>query len=75
MSKLTLSVAEEVISRAKSYAEKNNISVSSLVENYLALLSDAGSQEPSAPILNSLRGVLKNRKNHDYDRYLSEKYR
>jgi hypothetical protein len=36
--KLTLSVSEEVIEKAKKYAAEHNQSISSLVENYLASL-------------------------------------
>ena len=36
MSKLTLSVDENVASRAKEYAKSNGVSVSQMVETYLA---------------------------------------
>jgi hypothetical protein len=43
--KLTLSIDAAVISRAKRYAKRSGVSVSALVENYLAIVS----QPPAAP--------------------------
>ena len=60
MAKLTLSVDERVVSRAKRYAKLQGISVSEMVETYLAAV--AGSPSPTvddAPILRSVRGVVK----------------
>ncbi len=37
--KLTLSINDEVIESAKQYAKKNETSLSSMVENYLKLVS------------------------------------
>jgi predicted HicB family RNase H-like nuclease len=52
MSKLTLSVDEEVVSRAKRYAKRQGTSLSAMVEAYLASVSEAAdpaSKEP--PVL------------------------
>lgn len=38
--KLTLNIQEQVISRAKAYAARQHISLSKIVENYLASLTD-----------------------------------
>lgn len=76
MSKLTLSVDDAVISRAKRYAKKQGVSVSKMVEAYLAAVAEPSSRVPEdTPILRSVRGVLKNADVKDYKRYLVRKYR
>ncbi len=59
--KLTLSVSEEVIEKAKKYAAEHNQSISSLVENYLASLvnEDAGNYTPVSTELQVLHSLLK----------------
>ena len=59
--KLTLSVSEEVIEKAKKYAAEHNQSISSLVENYLASLvnEDAGNYAPVNTELQALHSLLK----------------
>ena len=59
--KLTLSVSEEVIEKAKKYAAEHNQSISSLVENYLASLvnEDAGNYAPVNKELQALHSLLK----------------
>jgi antitoxin component of RelBE/YafQ-DinJ toxin-antitoxin module len=76
MSKLTLSVDDAVISRAKRYAKKQGISVSKMVEGYLAAVAEPVTR-PTAdtPVLRSVRGVLKKADLRDYKRHLAEKYR
>ena len=79
MGKLTLSVDEEVVARAKRYAAGRRTSVSRLVEQYLRLLARArpkpGLEPP--PVLARLRGALKGARGGaaDYRRYLERKYR
>ncbi|MCH8558184.1 MAG: DUF6364 family protein [Balneolia bacterium] len=46
--KLTLYISEDVISRAKAYAQEKGTSVSGLVEDYLAKQTSAYSGEPDA---------------------------
>jgi hypothetical protein len=41
MSKLTLSVDERVVLRAKRYAKRRGVSVSAIVEAYLASIAEA----------------------------------
>ena len=63
MSKLTLSVDDEVIRQAKAWAAKEGTSVSQLVERFPREAS-APSESPeagSAPVLRRLRGCLKAR--------------
>jgi hypothetical protein len=76
MSKLTLSVDEAVISRAKTYAKKQGVSVSKMVEAYLAAVADPSPRvRADTPVLRSLRGILKNADVKDYRRHLTNKYR
>jgi hypothetical protein len=78
MAKLTLSVDNRVVSRAKQYAKRRGVSVSEMVEAYLAAVAEpASSATGAAPILRSVRGVLKD-KNADieeYRKHLGAKYR
>jgi len=74
MSKLTLSIEERVIDRAKRYAKARRTSVSELVETYLDTLSKP-LKPADAPVLRSLRGALKGADPKDYRRYLARKYR
>jgi hypothetical protein len=62
--KLTLSVSEDVIEKAKKYAAEHNQSISSLVENYLASLvnEDVGSYIPVNTELQVLHSLLKKSK-------------
>ncbi len=75
MSKLTLSVDEKTISQAKQYAKAQGVSVSSLVESYLAALAKPTPEKKTAPILQSLRGILREGKQSDYRKHLFEKYK
>ena len=74
MAKLTLSVDERVVSRAKRYARKQGVSVSQMVEAYLEAVAEP-TPTPDAPILRSLRGVLKKADVEAYKRHLGAKYR
>ena len=76
MAKLTLSVDERVIRRAKKYAQARGTSVSGLVEQMLDLVASS-SDEPTIapPVLSRLRGSLKGVARPDYHRYLERKYR
>ena len=63
--KLTLSIDQLTIAKAKKYAEKNDTSISKLVENYLKLLAQdvkhAIAEEPKARYspMAKLRGSIK----------------
>jgi hypothetical protein len=76
MAKLTLSVDEGVIERAKKYASARGTSLSGLVEQMLDLAA-SGSDQPdmTPPVLGRLRGSLKGGDSRDYLRYLERKYR
>jgi len=77
MSKLTLSIDERVVSRAKRYAKRRGISVSAMVETYLASVAEAFDRNPldSPPILRSVRGILKKSDLGAYKKHLVAKYR
>ena len=76
MAKLTLSVENTVISRAKQFAKLHGTSVSELVETYLSAVSEseARTSRPT-PIVNSLRGIIKSADIEDYRSHLATKYR
>jgi hypothetical protein len=81
--KLTLRMDEKLIQAAKNYAQKQGVSLSKLVAEYLQMISTKthsakGTFEPT-PILSEITGVLKNtsrKKNlrKEYHNYLEEKY-
>lgn len=76
MSKLTLSVDDTVISRAKRYAKAHGVSISKMVEAYLAAVAEPTARaKAETPILRSVRGILKNADVKDYKRHLTAKYR
>jgi len=76
MAKLTLSVDTRVVSRAKQYAKRRGVSVSEMVETYLAAVADPVSPATGAvPILRAVRGVLKNADIEEYRKHLGTKYR
>ena len=76
MAKLTLSVDNRVVSRAKQYAKRRGVSISQMVETYLAAVAEPPSSVTGAvPILRSLRGVLKNAEIDAYRTHLAAKYR
>ena len=77
MVKLTLSIDERVVDRAKRYAERRGTSVSRVVETMLALVSqpEAEGAAGDAPVLARLRGSMKRGSVADHRRYLRRKYR
>jgi antitoxin component of RelBE/YafQ-DinJ toxin-antitoxin module len=76
MSKLTLSVDAQVISRAKRYADRHGISISQIVETYLDEVASQGADTPrKTPILDSLRGSLKSGRREEHRKHLSSKYK
>ncbi len=78
--KLTLNVDEEIIGRAKEYARSNKISLSKLIESYLAsITSKRKSEIRITPLVESLSGVIRLPEDFDYKSeygdYLNEKYK
>lgn len=72
--KLTLSVNPAVVSRAKRYAKRQGISVSRMVEAYLASVSEQPPPTELPPLVASLRGTLKKAASEAYRQHLSKKY-
>jgi antitoxin component of RelBE/YafQ-DinJ toxin-antitoxin module len=76
MAKLTLSVDTKVVSRAKQYAKNQGVSVSKMVEAYLAAVAEPSSPEKGVPpILRSVRGLLNKADIGAYRKHLAAKYR
>jgi hypothetical protein len=75
MAKLTLSVDDQVVARAKRFAAKRETSVSQLVERYLDLVSKPARKSAATPGLARLRGVLAGVENEGRRAALERKYR
>lgn len=79
--KLTLSIDERTIGKAKLFARKRNKSLSSLVENYLrAVTVEEASEGGITPLVAELSGVVgaggvQQRHHTEYAAYLADKYR
>lgn len=72
--KLTLSVEEQVVERARRYSRKHNTSISQLVSTYLSQL-DAPSDREVSPLVRRLRGILPNNVSiEDYRQHLEQKH-
>lgn len=77
--KLTLSLDQSTIERAKKYARSNNISISKLIEAYLNRLTSTKRESTEiTPLVQSLSGVINIDKDFDYKRdysaFLVNKY-
>lgn len=79
--KLTLTIEQEIIKRAKNYAKEKNRSLSDIIENYLKILTKEERKQKVnklSPIVESLKGSFKMPKNMDYKKdlgnRLEEKY-
>jgi hypothetical protein len=73
--KLTLSVDEQVIERARRYSRRHNTSISQLVSNYLAQLDANEGEEAYSPTVRRLIGILPSSTTvEQYHRHLEEKY-
>lgn len=78
--KLTLKLNKRVIERAKKYAQKNNKSLSVMVENYFKTISDKENKNDIeiSPNVLELSGIIKIPDNLNlkgiYGKHLEEKY-
>lgn len=72
--KLTLTLDDKVIRRAKRYARDKGRSVSELVEHYFRSLTDPEEEDPKelSPSIKSLMGSFKAPKDFDYKKVLRE---
>ena len=78
--KLTLSLDDAIIERAKKYASDKRESLSKMVENYFRLVTSNYKKEEKklSPIVQELLGSIKVPNDFDYENakydYLKEKY-
>ena len=79
--KLTLTIEQEIIERAKIYAKGKNRSLSDIIENYLKMLTKSERKQKNEklnPIVKSLKGSFNMPINMDYKKELrnrlEEKY-
>ncbi len=71
--KLTLSIDEKIIARAKEYARVKGLSLSALVENHLRSLVEVTDAESYSPLVRSLKGAIRvDAEGIDYKEILEE---
>jgi len=72
--KLTLTIEQSVIEKAKRYARERERSLSDLIENYLIALTNENAigDENVSPTIAQLRGSFKMPKDFDYKKELAE---
>ena len=80
--KLTLSLDQTIIEKAKKYAKENNTSLSKMIEAYFDSLTNIESNKNEiqiTPLVESLCGVIDLHKDFDYKKskaaYLLEKHK
>jgi len=73
--KLTLTIDESIIEKAKKYAKGKENSLSKIIENYLkALVKENNNEEIElTPIVKSLKGTFSSNANFDYKKELTKK--
>ena len=78
--KLTLTIEQSIIEKAKKYASGKGRSLSDIIENYLKIITkeEQAKEVELTPIVKSLKGTFKEPRNFDYktglSKRLSEKY-
>ena len=72
--KLTLTIEQTVIEKAKRYAKGKGHSLSDIIENYLKIITNDGakSEMEITPIVKSLRGSFKAPSDFDYKKELTK---
>lgn len=74
--KLTLTLEQDIIKRAKAYAKDHNRSLSDIIENYLKFLTKEAKVKDSKqlnPVVTSLKGSFKMPKHLDYKKELKKR--
>ena len=74
--KLTLTIEQDIIERAKNYAKEKNRSLSDIIENYLKTLTKKERKQKYNklnPVVNSLKGYFKMPKNMDYKKEIGKR--
>lgn len=67
--KLTLTIEQEIIAKAKLYAKEKNRSLSDLIENYLKTLTNVDDEDDLSelnPVMESIKGSFKMPKDMNY---------
>lgn len=77
--KLTLCINKETIEKAKAYAKTHHVSLSSLIENYLHILTQRKEKDRKiSQLVESLTGVIphsdETKDKKEYYDYLEKKY-
>jgi hypothetical protein len=74
-SKLTLSIKEEIILKAKNYAKENGTSISFLVERFLQQITQNENKKTvSSNAIKKLKGVIQLPENYNYKDDLANLY-
>ena len=73
--KLTLTIEQSIIEKAKKYANDKGRSLSSIIENYLKIITneEVVSDIKLTPIVKSLKGSFKAPRNFNYKKELSKR--
>jgi hypothetical protein len=72
--KLTLTIEQKIIEKAKKYARKKDRSLSDIIENYLKLITNEENKSKNeiSPLIKSLRGSFRAPENFNYKKELSK---
>ena len=69
--KLTLTIEQSIIEKAKFYAKLKGRSLSDIIENYLkAITKDTKSESELSPLIKSLKGSFTAPESYDYKKEL-----
>lgn len=73
--KLTLTIEQAIIEKAKRYANSKGRSLSDIIENYLKVITkeDEDERQELTPIVKSLKGSFKAPEDFDYKKELSKR--
>ena len=68
--KLTLTIEQSIIEKAKSFAKDKGRSLSDIIENYLKIITQENSTKETeiTPLVQSLQGSFKAPENFDYNK-------
>ena len=72
--KLTLTIEQTVIEKAKKYANEKGRSLSDIIENYLKVITKEEVTDTSdlTPLVKSMKGAFKAPKDFDYKKVLTK---
>ena len=75
--KLTLTIEQQIIKKAKEYAKIRGRSLSDIIENYLKVVVDeiTDMETEIAPLAKSLKGSFKKHSDFDYKKQLTNRLR